>query len=236
MTGIPAWHREAPPRRPIRSFVRRQGRLTVAQERAFVQLWPRYGVDWTPGTRLDPVALFGQERPCHLEIGFGNGEALAEMAASHPQRHYLGVEVHGPGVGHLLLEIHRRGLSNLRLLREDAVPLLAEGLPPASLTGVCLFFPDPWPKKRHHKRRLLTPEFAADLVRVLHSGGLFQAATDWEEYAGQMLGILEAEARLINAAGPGAFAPGPLERSPTRFERRGRRLGHDIYELQFYRR
>jgi len=224
-------------RRTVRSFVLRQGRLTEAQERAFRELWPLYGVDWTSGTLLEPAALFGNDRPVYLEIGFGNGETLATLAERHPERNFLGVEVHGPGVGHLLLEIERRGLANVRVLRQDAMDLLDQGLPPASLAGVCLFFPDPWPKKRHHKRRILTPAFVALLARALRPGGLFHAATDWEHYALQMLVVLTAaDALFENSAGPGAFAPRPDDRPLTKFERRGQRLGHGVWDLLFRRR
>jgi tRNA (guanine-N7-)-methyltransferase len=224
-------------RRPIRSFVLRQGRLTAAQERAFRELWPAYGVDWAPGSLLEPASLFGNDHPVYLEIGFGNGDTLATLAERHPEHNFLGVEVHGPGVGHLLLEIERRGLGNVRLLRQDAMELLEEGLPAAGLAGVYLFFPDPWPKKRHHKRRILTPEFVRLLARVLRPGGLFHAATDWEPYARQMLAVLSAaDAVLENLAGPGAFAPRPDDRPLTRFERRGQRLGHGVRDLLFRRR
>jgi tRNA (guanine-N7-)-methyltransferase len=223
-------------RRPVRSFVLRQGRLTAAQERAFVELWPRYGVAWVPGTRLDLAALFGNDRPVVLEIGFGNGDSLAEMAAADSACNWLGVEVHGPGVGHLLLEIERRGLDNLRVIRHDAVELLTQGLPPGSLERVQLFFPDPWPKQRHHKRRLLTPAFLDLLARTLIPGGVFHAATDWEHYAQQMLEVLEAPGSpFTNTAGPGRFAERPGSRPLTRFERRGERLGHRVRDLVFRR-
>jgi tRNA (guanine-N7-)-methyltransferase len=229
---------ESDPRdRPIRSYVLRQGRLTAAQARAVDVLWPRFGVAWSPGEVLDLPALFGQGGPFILEIGFGNGEALAALAERHPDRGYLGVEVHGPGVGHLLLEIDKRGLENIRILRVDAVELLRSGLPAGSLDGIYLLFPDPWPKRRHHKRRILNPGFVALLARALRPGGLLQAATDWEPYAEQMLGVLEAaEPFFANVAGPGAFVPRPAERPLTRFERRGQRLGHRVWDLAFRRR
>ena len=223
-------------RRPVRSFVLRQGRLTAAQERACVELWPRYGVDWAPGTPLDLVALFGNARPVVLEIGFGNGESLAAMAAADPARNWLGVEVHGPGVGHLLLESERRGLDHLRVIRHDAVELLTHGIPHGSLERVQLFFPDPWPKQRHHKRRILTPAFLHLVARALAPGGTFHAATDWEHYAYQMLGVLEAPGTPFgNTAGPGRFAERPASRPLTRFERRGERLGHRVRDLVFRR-
>jgi tRNA (guanine-N7-)-methyltransferase len=231
---------EGPRHRPIRSFVLREGRLTPAQARAFVDLWPRLGVQWCPGTLLDPRALFAEEdqarHPVYLEIGFGNGETLAQMAQAHPERRYLGVEVHRPGVGHLLLDLDRRGLSNVRVLRQDAVDLLTQGLPPASLAGVYLFFPDPWPKQRHHKRRILTPSFMDLLARVIGPGGTFHAATDWTPYAEQMLQVLSAAAEFANTAPDGGYCERPEDRPLTKFERRGGRLGHAVHDLIFRRR
>jgi tRNA (guanine-N7-)-methyltransferase len=225
------------PHRPIRSFVLRQGRMTAAQGRAFAELWPRFGLDWVPGGPLDLPARFGNDRPAVLEIGFGNGESLAEMAAADQGRNWLGVEVHGPGVGHLLLEIERRGLTNLRIVRNDAVELLAQGLSPGALERVQLFFPDPWPKKRHHKRRILSPQFVALVALALRPGGIFHAATDWEHYAEQMMEVLEPPGGPFeNCAGPGQYALRPPERPLTRFERRGERLGHRVRDLVFRRR
>jgi len=226
-----------PEHRPIRSFVLRQGRMTAAQERAFDELWPRYGVDWQPGALLDLPAVFGNPRPVVLEIGFGNGESLAAMAAADPGHNWLGVEVHGPGVGHLLLGIERRGLSNLRVVRHDAVELLAQGLGPGVLERVQLFFPDPWPKTRHHKRRILSPPFVELLGRVIQPGGIFHAATDWEPYAEQMLAALESPGSpFVNLAGPRHYAARPEQRPLTRFERRGERLGHQVRDVVFRRR
>ncbi|AGA90798.1 tRNA (guanine-N(7)-)-methyltransferase [Thioflavicoccus mobilis 8321] len=220
----------------MRSFVLREGRLTAAQERAFATLWPRFGVDWRPGERLDLPALFGNDRPVILEIGFGNGESLATMAEQTTERNFLGIEVHRPGVGHLLLEIERRGLTNLRLLRQDAVEVIAGGLAPASLAGVQLFFPDPWPKTRHHKRRILTPTLVDQLADALRPSGTLHAATDWEPYAEQMLETLSASPRFENTAGPDRYAERPATRPLTRFERRGQRLGHPVRDLIFRRR
>jgi tRNA (guanine-N7-)-methyltransferase len=226
-----------PSRRPVRSFVLRQGRMTAAQERAFADLWPRYGIDWQPGTHLDLAGVFGNRRPVALEIGFGNGDSLAEMAAADPERNWLGVEVHGPGVGHLLLEIERRALANLRVVRHDAVELLAQGIAPGALERVQLFFPDPWPKTRHHKRRILSSAFLNLLGRVIRPGGTFHAATDWGPYAEQMLAVLDATGSpFVNTAGPGRYAERPAERPLTRFERRGVRLGHQVRDLVFRRR
>jgi tRNA (guanine-N7-)-methyltransferase len=227
--------------RPVRSFVLREGRLTAGQERAFRDLWPVYGVEWTGGAPLDLDQLFGNERPnvrpVVLEIGFGNGESLAAMAEADRAHNWLGIEVHRPGVGHLLLEIERRGLTHVRIIRHDAVEVLACGIPPGSLARVQIFFPDPWPKRRHHKRRLVTPELLQLLARALRGGGIVHLATDWEPYAGQMLETFgSATATFENVAGPGRFAPRPTARPLTRFEARGERLGHPVRDLLFRRR
>lgn len=223
--------------RPVRSFVLREGRLTAGQGRAFHQLWPQFGLDWGPGTAIELDRLFGNPRPVVLEIGFGNGESLAEMAERDPGRNWLGVEVHRPGIGHLLLEIERRALRNLRVMRRDATEVLAEGIAPAALDAVQLFFPDPWPKRRHHKRRLLNPHLLPILGRAIRPGGTFHAATDWEPYAQEMLEMLDAASDLFdNAAGQGRFAPRPALRPLTKFERRGERLGHRVRDLVFRRR
>ncbi|MCG6942955.1 MAG: tRNA (guanosine(46)-N7)-methyltransferase TrmB [Thiohalocapsa sp.] len=231
--------------RPVRSFVLREGRLTAGQQRAFETLWPRFGVDWQPGEPLDLPALFDTPQPVALEIGFGNGESLAAQAAAEaergPGRNFLGLEVHRPGVGHLLLEIERLDLTNLRVMRADARALLRPppdgGLPDASLTGVQLFFPDPWPKQRHHKRRIVQPDFMRDVARVLAPGGFFHAATDWAPYAAHMLEVIDALPELYqNTAGRGCFAERPASRPPTKFERRGERLGHRVFDLVYRRR
>jgi tRNA (guanine-N7-)-methyltransferase len=217
--------------------VLREGRLTAGQQRAFETLWPRFGVDWTAGTPLDTAALFDTPAPLVLEIGFGNGESLAAQAGAQPRHNFLGLEVHRPGVGHLLLEIEHRDLRNLRVMRADALELLRDGLPPASLAAVQLFFPDPWPKKRHHKRRIVQPAFMQDVARCLEPGGIFHAATDWTPYAEHMLAVLEAMPALLeNTAAPGRFAERPAWRPQTKFERRGERLGHPVFDLVYRRR
>lgn len=226
-----------PPHRPIRSFVLREGRLTPAQERAFETLWPRFGLDWIPGERIDLARLFGNPRPVVLEIGFGNGDSLAEMAEQNSERNWLGIEVHRPGVGHLLLEIERRGLDNLRLIRHDAVEVLADGLAPGSLDAVQLFFPDPWHKRRHHKRRILSRTLVDLLAQVIRPGGVFHAATDWESYAEQMLEILNAASELFeNTSATGRYVSRPATRPLTKFEQRGERLGHPVRDLIYRRR
>ncbi len=224
------------PHRQIRSYVLRGGRLTAGQQRAFDTLWPLWGVDFQP-QELDLSALFGNDHPVYLEVGFGNGESLAEMARAHPEHNYLGVEVHQPGVGHLLLKLQELGCNNVRVIRHDAVEVLDRMLAPASVQGVYLFFPDPWHKKRHHKRRILQTPFIDRLARVIRPGGFFHAATDWRDYAEHMLDRLGGEGlRFENQAGPGEFSPRPAERPLTKFEQRGQRLGHDVWDLIFVRR
>jgi tRNA (guanine-N7-)-methyltransferase len=222
------------PHRAIRSFVRREGRITEAQKRALEELLPRYGV--APGeVLLDFVALFGRAAPLHVEIGFGNGEALAAMAGAHPQNNYLGIEVHRPGVGALLRRVEAEGLANVRVACTDAKELLEQRVPDESLSAVYIFFPDPWHKLRHHKRRLIQAEFVALLARKLQPGGLLHLATDWEDYAQHMLAVLAGTAAFENLAEPGAFTPRPKNRTLTRFERRGHRLGHGVRDLVFRR-
>jgi tRNA (guanine-N7-)-methyltransferase len=224
------------PHRRIRSFVLREGRLTPGQQRAFEQVWPKWGLAFQTEP-LDLAGLFGNTHPVYLEIGFGNGESLAEMARNHPERNFIGVEVHRPGVGHLLLKLEQYGCSNVRVIRHDAVEVLEHMLGPSSLAGVYLFFPDPWHKKRHHKRRILQPPLLDRLATTLQAGGLFHAATDWQDYAEHMLRTLGAEqARFENRAGAGNYSPRPEDRSLTKFERRGQRLGHDTWDLIFSRR
>ena len=224
-----------PHHRPIRSYVLREGRLTAGQHRAFSDLWPRWGVALSGNDRLDPAEIFGNDRPVWLEIGFGNGESLAALAAAHPELDFLGIEVHRPGVGPLLLKLDELGLSNCRVIRHDAVEAL-KALPDASVDRVLLFFPDPWHKKRHHKRRIVQPAFVDELARVIRPGGMFHAATDWDEYARHMMSVLSASAAFDNTAGPGRFVPRPEARPETKFERRGQRLGHGVWDLLFARR
>ncbi len=225
------------PLRKIRSYVLREGRLTAGQERAFATLWPKFGIDFTPGQTLNLPAIFGNDHPRVLEIGFGNGASLAQMAANNPEQNYLGIEVHSPGVGRLLLDIEERGLTNLRVIRHDAVEVLERGIAPHSLDAAYLFFPDPWHKKRHHKRRILQPSLIQLLAVALRPGGIFHAATDWENYAEQMLQVLSAVDDLFeNTAGPGKFSPRPDYRPVTKFEQRGERLGHGVWDLIFKRK
>jgi len=221
--------------RPIRSFVMRAGRMTVGQSRALDELWPNYGVEYSPAA-LSLDVLFGRHAPRSLEIGFGNGEHLAALAAAHPERDYFGIEVHRPGVGHLLMLAQTRDLRNLRVSDHDAVEVLRDQVPPASLDEVLVLFPDPWHKKRHHKRRLIQPPFVELIASRLATGGLFKLATDWEPYAVQMLEVLSAaKDAFINLSPSGDWMPRPDERAPTRFEMRGERLGHGVWDLAFRR-
>lgn len=223
-----------PPRRPIRSFVKREGRLTVGQRRALDAGLPLFGLP--PGAApVDPVQLFGRAAPVHLEIGFGNGAALAAMATAHPENNYLGVEVHSPGVGALLQRVMAEALSNARVATTDVTEVLVR-LPPEALACVYIFFPDPWPKKRHHKRRLVQPDFVQALARVLQPGGLLCLATDWEDYARHMLEVLSDAPEFENTAGAAVYAARPAARPLTRFETRGLRLGHTVRDLCFQRR
>lgn len=225
---------EAAHPRPIRSFVTRAGRITPAQQRALATLWPKYGLD-TLEERLDLERLFARAAPRTLEIGFGNGENLLALAAAHPDRDYLGIEVHRPGVGRLLLGLEEHRLGNVRLICRDAVEVLERHIAPASLEEILILFPDPWPKKRHHKRRLIQPAFVAQLAGALVPGGVLRCATDWQPYALEMLAIVGAASELTNLAADGGFVPRPAERPPTRFERRGERLGHEVWDLAFRR-
>jgi tRNA (guanine-N7-)-methyltransferase len=222
------------PRHAIRSYVLRTGRITRAQTRALEELLPRFGVPYSESV-LDLDAVFGRRAPRALEIGFGNGDTLIELASKTPETDFIGVEVHPPGIGHCLLAVESLGLSNVRVIAHDAVEVLGQQIPPASLDEVLIYFPDPWPKKRHHKRRIVQPEFATLVARRLKPGGRFKLATDWEPYATWMLEVLNAEPGLENTSAQGRWAGDPPDRGPTRFELRGRRLGHDVFDLEYCR-
>jgi tRNA (guanine-N7-)-methyltransferase len=216
--------------RPIRSFVLRQGRVSNAQRQALETLMPEYGILF--GTDpLDFEHIFGRCAPTFLEIGFGMGETTAVIANEHPQNDYLAVEVHTPGVGSLLKQIKALGLTNIRVLQRDVVELLQHGLPPESLAGVHIFFPDPWPKARHHKRRLIQAPFVDLLCRHLKPGGYIHAATDWQDYAHQILAVFTDQPQLVNTALD--YAPRPAYRPLTKFEQRGLRLGHGVWDVVF---
>lgn len=222
-------------RRRIRSFVRREGRMTEAQKDALARLWPQYGIE-PLAQPLDLAQTFGRTAPVVLEIGFGNGEHLLARAQNEPQHDFIGVEVHRPGVGRVLHHVERLGLSNLRVAAHDAVELLQQSIADAALHEVVIYFPDPWHKSRHHKRRLIQPAFAQLLAQKIASGGQFLLATDWAHYAEQMLEVLNAEPAFENLAADGRFVPRHATRPKTRFEARGERLGHDVFDLTYRRR
>jgi len=224
----------APPaRRSIRSFVVRAGRMGPGQTRALAELGPRFVLPYAAAP-LDFGASFGRDAPRVLEIGFGMGDATAAIAQALPGTDFIGVEVHTPGVGALLKQIGERGLTNLRLIQFDAVDVLQQMIAPGSLSGVHLFFPDPWHKKKHHKRRLVQPEFVRLLADRLAPGGYLHCATDWQPYAEQMLQVLAAEPALRNPFD--GYAPRPDYRPLTKFENRGLKLGHGVWDLVFVRR
>jgi tRNA (guanine-N7-)-methyltransferase len=221
-------------RRPIRSFVLRQGRMSDAQKRAFELHWPRYGLDYEGRVR-DFDAVFGRRAERVLEIGFGNGEQLAFAAGNEPARDFIGVEVHGPGVGRLLNTLAADGRDNVRVYQHDAVEVLREEVADGTLDEIRIYFPDPWHKKRHHKRRLVQPELATLLVRKLAGDGRLHLATDWHDYAGQMWDVLDATPGLRNRAGPRGSVPRPAWRPQTHFETRGQKLGHGVWDLLYDR-
>lgn len=219
--------------RTIRSYVLRQGRTSPAQKRALDVLSAKYAITFGPQP-IDAQAIFGRVAPLVLEIGSGMGETTAAIARAQPDTDFIAIEVHGPGVGSLLNRIEAEQLANLRVIRHDAVEVLECMIADAALAGIHLFFPDPWPKKRHHKRRLVQPAFAALAARKLAPGGYLHAATDWPEYAAQMLAVFSAEPLLLNSAG--GYAARPAHRPLTKFERRGLGLGHAVHDLLFRRR
>jgi tRNA (guanine-N7-)-methyltransferase len=218
---------------PIRSFVRRQGRITQAQRDALDRLWPLYGLE--PEQYGNLPQSFPRSAPLTLEIGFGNGDTLAQMAQAAPDKNFLGIEVHRPGVGHLLIKLEELELDNVRICCADAVEVLEQHIADGNLSGLQLFFPDPWHKKRHNKRRLVNDKFVELATQKLTSGGIIHMATDWEDYARQMLSVLQASNRLENMATDGGYSERPDYRPLTKFERRGQLRGHGVWDL-LYRR
>ena len=216
-------------RRTIKSYVLRQGRLTRGQQQALDQLWPVYGIDFK-AERLDFDTLFNRPAAIILEVGFGNGDSLVQQAASNPQNNYLGIEVHRPGVGRLLHLADNAGITNIRVINHDAVEVLQLQIPDQSLDRVQLFFPDPWHKKRHHKRRIVKAEFIQLIHQKLKPGGQFHLATDWQDYAEHMLAEMEQAKGFSNTSGKGNYAEN-TDRPLTKFEQRGQRLGHGIWDL-----
>ncbi len=225
---------ESRPLRKIRSFVRRPGRATDAQRRALTNLMPRFGIEFQD-RRLDLAAEFGRAGAPVLDIGFGNGDALLTAAANNPGIDYIGVEVHEPGIGHLLLMLERARLTNVRIIVRDVVEVLELMLADEVLAGINLFFPDPWPKKRHHKRRLVQPPVARDFARVIRPGGMLHVATDWEDYAEHIREVVDATGTFQAVAGERPDADPASLRPPTKFERRGQRLGHHVWDLLYER-
>ena len=214
--------------------MRRQGRLTDGQSRALEQHWDDYGLTLEQGA-LDYPVVFGNANPVILEIGFGNGASLLQMAQNAPGKNFIGVEVHRPGVGKLINDANSAGVKNLKVFCEDAIEVLAVNIADASLDGVQLFFPDPWHKKKHNKRRIVQPAFAQTIRYKLKTGGYFHMATDWEPYAEQMLEVMSAADGFTNQAGAGQYSPKPEYRPHTKFEQRGERLGHGVWDLVFIR-
>ena len=219
--------------RPIRSYVVRGGRLTPSQQKAIESQWPRFGLERGQG-EVGREQLFGRHAPLVLEIGFGMGDSLVEMARRHPEQDFIGVDVHLPGIGTLLRGIQEHELENVRVCQDDAKQLLSEAIADGGLDRVLVFFPDPWHKKRHHKRRLIQPDFVQLLRRKLAPGGILHLATDWENYAEQMMEVLSAAEGFQNCFGPGQFAH-QHDRPVTKFEKRGQRLGHGVWDLLFTR-
>ena len=215
----------------IRSFIRRQGRLTTGQQYALDNLWEHYVLD--PNACYDFTEVFGRQAPIIVEIGFGNGESLLAMAKANPETDYIGIEVHRPGVGHLLLQLHDQAINNVRIYCHDAVEILERCIHDNSLYGVQLFFPDPWHKTRHHKRRIVRPSFIALLTQKLQAQGYFHVATDWENYAEQILALLSADPNFSNSSLQGDYCPRPDYRPLTKFENRGLQLGHGVWDLIF---
>lgn len=219
-------------RRPVRSYVRREGRLTPGQKKALTDLWPQFGIDLHNQT-LDFSNVFGNDNPVTLEIGFGNGESLALSAQQNPHRNFLGIEVHRPGIGHLLLKLDKSGIENVRLLNHDAMEVLSSNIPKNSLQAIWLFFPDPWPKKKHHKRRIVNQRFLDLLANILADNGLLHIATDWQDYAKDMASTLEKDKRFATVPHPENLGDIFIPRPCTRFEHRGHSKGHTIVDL-FY--
>lgn len=218
--------------RQVRSFVRREGRLTKGQAGALERQWPTMGIEFH-GEQLNFAAIFGNSNPVVLEIGFGMGKSLVAMAKAAPETNFVGVEVHTPGVGACLLEAEQQDVTNLRVIEHDAVVVLKEWIAEQTLAGVQIFFPDPWHKKRHHKRRLIQPDFVALLRSKLKEGGVLHLATDWENYAEHMLEVMNVAPGYANQAADGSYIPRPEERPLTKFEHRGQRLGHGVWDMKY---
>lgn len=219
-------------KRTIRSFVLRQGRLTKGQEQALATLWPIYGIEYNPNLLIE----FDQTRPIILEIGFGMGASLVEMATNASDKNFLGIEVHKPGIGACLMAIDENKLSNLKVMSHDAIEVLENMIPNDSLDKVQIFFPDPWHKARHNKRRIIQPKFVELIWQKLKSGGVLHLATDWQHYAEHMLEVLTQAEGFVNLSPTGDYIPRPNDRPITKFEKRGQNLGHGVWDLQFVKK
>jgi len=220
--------------RNIRSFVLRKGRLTIAQQNALDELWPYYGIE-RGETVLDFDDHFDRSADVILEIGFGNGESTWQMAQQEPEKNFLGIEVHEPGVGHLLMALDKHDIDNVRIACEDAVPFVSQRIADNNLAGVRIYFADPWPKKRHHKRRIIQPEFVGQLARCMTKDGILHLATDWQPYAEHMLEVMQSSPDFTNLSASGDYCERPEWRPYTRYEERGERLGHDVRDLLYQR-
>lgn len=225
---------EQAPARKIRSFIRRQGRITQGQQSALENYWDKYCL--VPNKTLDAVHVFGRHAALCIEIGFGNGDCLAKLATANPDKDYIGIEVHRPGVGHLILQLEQQGLQNVRIYCHDAIEVLTHSLADDSLSAAHLFFPDPWHKRKHHKRRIVQASFLSLLASKLQSGGYFHAATDWENYAEAMLKVLSGDNRFANTSLNTHYCERPAYRPLTKFEQRGLRLGHGVWDLIFIKK
>ena len=223
-----------PTHRTIRSFVLRKGRLTIAQQHALDELWPHYGIEHRE-TILDFTDHFGRTAEVIVEIGFGNGESTWRMAQQEPEKNFIGIEVHEPGVGQLLMALEEHEIENVRIACEDAVPFLKNRIAAASLAGVRIYFADPWPKKRHHKRRIIQPEFVGELARCMARDGILHLATDWQPYADHILEVMQSNPDFVNLSPTGDYCETPAWRPRTKYEKRGERLGHAVRDLLYQR-
>jgi len=223
-------HSEKPTRREIKSFILRQGRRTKAQQHALDNYWLDYGIEFSKRL-LNFKTLFNNENEVIVEIGFGNGDSLLQQAINQPEYNFIGIEVHSPGVGHLIHHAHAQKIKNLKVIRHDAIDVLNHQIADGSIRQVQLFFPDPWHKQRHQKRRIMNPAFIASIFQKLQADGFFHMATDWQHYAQQMLTQMDAADGFINTAGPGNYSPTYAARCETKFERRGLKLGHGVWDL-----
>lgn len=221
--------------RTIKSFIKREGRLTKGQQKALDDLWPQFGIDFSE-QELDLKKIFERDAETVLEIGFGNGESLWKMAQADADRNYIGVEVHRPGVGHLLHLIEQSGIQNLRIISHDAVDIIKHQIKENSLDKVQLFFPDPWHKKKHHKRRIVQDEFVNMLATKIKTGGIFHLATDWEDYAEHMLAVMNRNSHFTNLSKDNTYVPKPEQRPTTKFETRGLKLGHGVWDMLYQKK